>query len=275
MPEFGLLSKLTGNSRYYDASLRTYRAVIARRSSLDLLGTSIDVESGRWTDSAAAAPNPPVDSFYEYLWTGGTLLGDAQLLSWYRLLTGAIVRQQAVTSHGRLWFRQVDHQSGRTIGHGQSELASFYAGLLGKGGDMALGSAYYRSWTDALRQYRGVLPGEIDYRTLKATDPGNALRPEYANSAFDLWRLTGDAWYADTAYQWFSAMRTHQRVPGGYTVAADVTTPRMSLGDYTPGYWFAENLKYPWLIFSASPRFDYATGLLSTEGKVLRGLRQT
>ncbi|MCQ4046185.1 glycoside hydrolase family 47 protein [Streptantibioticus rubrisoli] len=272
--EFGLLSKLTGDRRYFDASLRAYQAVIAKRSSLDLLGTSIDAETGRWTDPDSTAPNPPVDSFYEYLWGGYALLGDARLRDWYRTLTRAILRHQSDTSTGHLWFRQVDPTTGAPIGTSQSELASFYAGLLGKGGDLRDGAAYYRSWTAALDRYP-VLPEGLDYRTLEATDKGNQLRPEYANSAFDLWRLTHDAFYKRTAYQYFTAMRDNLRVPGGYTIATDVTTRPMGRGDLLPAYWFAENYKYLYLMFSGTRRFDYRNGYLSTEGKVLRGLRRT
>ncbi|MEZ0088912.1 glycoside hydrolase family 47 protein [Streptacidiphilus sp. EB129] len=273
MMEFGLLSRLTGDPRYYDASLRAYRAVISRRSSLDLLGTTIHAETGRWVDVADNAPNPPVDSFYEYLWGGGALLGDRQLTDWYHLLTGAVLRRQSVTSGGHLWFHQVDFRTGRHTGAPQqSELASFFAGLLGKGGDLRHGAAYHRSWTAVLDRYP-TLPETVDFSTMTAVDRGSQLRPEYANSAFDLWRLTGGAVYKQTAYRWFEAMRTRQRVPGGYTVAGDVTVRGMRLGDLTPAYWFAENLKYLWLIFSRTSRFDYRSGLLSTEGKVLSGIR--
>lgn len=271
--EFGLLSRLTGDSRYYDAAMRAYRATMAKRSSLGLLGTSIDAETGRWTDTASVAPNPPVDSFYEYLWAGGELLHDTQLRSWYRELTAAILAHQADTSTGSLWFRQVDPDTGESLGTGQSELAAFYAGLLGKGGDLPHGAAYYRSWTAVLDRHP-VLPEGIDYTTLDVTDHGNQLRPEYANSSFDLWRITHDAYYKRTGYQYFAGLRDNLRVAGGYTIANDVTTSPMALGDLTPAYFFAENFKYLYLIFSNTPRFDYRTGLLSTEGKVVRGFRQ-
>ncbi|MEY9969101.1 hypothetical protein ABIA33_007188 [Streptacidiphilus sp. MAP12-16] len=270
--EFGLLSQLTGDDRYYDASMRAYRAVIARRSSLGLVGTTIHAETGRWIDGTSNAPNPPVDSFYEYLWGGGALLGDRQLTSWYHQLTDAVVRHQAMTLGGRLWFRAVDFRSGRpTGGTAQSELGSFYAGLLAKGGDLGRGASYHRTWTDVLQRYP-VLPETVDAGSLRALDRGSQLRPEYANAAFDLWRLTGDAAYKQSAYQYFDGMRAHQRVSGGYTVAGDVTVRGMRLGDLTPAYWFSENLKYLWLMFSRTPRFDYRNAVLSTEGKVLSGL---
>ncbi|MEZ0069451.1 hypothetical protein ABIA32_005495 [Streptacidiphilus sp. MAP12-20] len=272
--EFGLLSRLTGDYRYYDASLRAYRAVLARRSALGLLGTSVHVESGRWVGCADITPNAPVDSFYEYLWAGGSLVGDRQLSSWYRQLTDAILRRQAVVTGGRLWFRSVDFRTGKPSGRNRAgELGAFYAGLLAKGGDLRQGAALFDSWTAVLDRY-GVLPEVVDFTTLAAVDRSGQLRPEYANSAFDLWRVTGDERYKQCAYRYFTGMRSRQRVDGGYTVIRDVTAPVPAPEDLTPGYWFAENLKYLWLMFSATPRFDFGTGLLSTEGKVLAGLRQ-
>jgi Glycosyl hydrolase family 47. len=50
-----------------------------------------------------------------------------------------------------------------------------------------------------------------------------------------------------------------------------MTATPVRLGNLMPGYWLAENLKYLYLMFADSPRFDHRTGLLSTEGKILRG----
>lgn len=44
--------------------------------------------------------------------------------------------------------------------------------------------------------------------------------------------------------------------------------------DACPGYWWSEQMKYYWLIFSDCPRFDYRDNYLSTEGNVLNGLRR-
>jgi len=268
--EFGLLSRLTGDPKYLDAAKRAYRAVLDRRSSLGLLGTTIDVESGRWTDTASSAPNPPVDSFYEYLWAGGELLGDAELTSWYRQSTDAVVRYQLERPGGQAWFRKVDYASGAVLDRRQSELGSFWAGLLGKGGDPALGREYHRSWTAQLDRFP-VLPEVLDYSSGRVVSGRNDLRPEYANAAFDLWLVTGDEEFRQSGYRYFQGLRDRLRVPGGYTVAEDVTASPVRLGDLTPGYFFAENLKYLYLMFAAAPRFDYRSGLLSTEGKLLRG----
>lgn len=272
--EFGLLSQLTRDSRYFGAATRAYQAVLDRRSSLDLLGTTIDVETGKWVDGTSCVPNPPVDSFYEYLWAGAELFGDRDLARWYRLLTDAVLHRQAEQRAGHLWFRQVDHSSGRTVGRVQSELAAFYPGLLGKGGDLSTGKNYYLSWT-ALLDRHPLLPESFDFSSQEVLSPRNGLRPEYINSSFDLWRLSQDAFYKTTGYRCFQGMRDRLRVPGGYTIALDVTASPPRLGNLTPGYWFAEAPKYLYLMFARSPRFDYHTGLVSTEGKILRGALRT
>jgi mannosyl-oligosaccharide alpha-1,2-mannosidase len=270
--EFGTLSRLTGRPEYFDASKRAFAAVVKKRSSIDLLGTNINAETGEWTDAADVAPNPPVDSFYEYLWGGWALLADADCRDWYRLLTKAVLRRQAVRPGASLWFQQVDFRSGAALAQQrQSELAAFYAELLAQGGDLADGEAYYDSWTRVVERY-GLPPEEVDYVTLDATDAGYQLRPEYANSAFDLWLMTRAEKYRTTGYAHFQQMKQNCRVSGGYTIVTDVRTTPMTLGDLTPAYWFAENMKYLYLMFADSPRFDYGRNYLSTEGKILRGL---
>ena len=90
----------------------------------------------------------------------------------------------------------------------------FAYGLLAMGGDRAHGEAYYRSWSAVLDRYP-VLPEEIDYTTSAATQKGNQLRPEYANSSFNLFQLTGGQEWRDTAWKYFQGMK-NLRVDGGY-----------------------------------------------------------
>jgi mannosyl-oligosaccharide alpha-1,2-mannosidase len=84
---------------------------------------------------------------------------------------------------------------------------------------------------------------------------------------------TGKDRYRSRARAMWQRQRRYCKVTNGYTVVSDVTTSPMRLGDLTPGYWWSENMKYYYLLFSATPRFDYTSNYLSTEGNVLRGLR--
>ncbi|MEU1408145.1 glycoside hydrolase family 47 protein [Streptomyces sp. NPDC005728] len=267
--ELGWLSRLTGDQKYFDAAKKALKAPYDRRSSLDLVGTTLNVDTGAWTD-ATARVDPPVDSYFEYLWDAYQFFGDTEIRGWYQTLTSAVLQRLGETYDGRLWFRSVNMNSGALVSRGQSELTAFYAGLLAQGGNVSEGESYHSSWADALGRYR-LPPEAIDYTTLAATSNQYQLRPEYADSALFLWLLTGKEVYRDRAKWLWDAQKTHCKVANGYSVVSDMTTTPTTKGDLTPGYWYSENMKYFYLLWSGAPRFDYTTNYLTTEGNVLRG----
>ncbi|MER5911269.1 glycoside hydrolase family 47 protein [Streptomyces sp. NPDC001982] len=267
--ELGRLSQLTGDKRYFDAAKRALKAPYERRSALDLVGTTLDVDTGAWTDPTARL-DPPVDSYFEYLWDAYQFFGDTEILGWYRTLTSAVLRHLAETYNGRLWLRSADMRTGATVGRRQSELTAFYAGLLAQGGNLSEGESYHASWAAALGRFR-LPPEGLDYTTLSATSTAYQLRPEYLDSALFLWLLTGKEVYRDRAGWLWDAQKRHCKVANGYTVVTDMTTTPVTKGDLTPAYWFSENMKYFYLLWSGTPRFDYTTNYLTTEGNVLSG----
>jgi mannosyl-oligosaccharide alpha-1,2-mannosidase len=270
--EFGDLSRLTGDPKYLRASMKAYEAVMSQRSAIGLLGTDFDIEKVGFIGTDDVAPDEPVDSFYEYLWGGWAMLGVAQTRDWYRSLTDAILKYKSVRVDGRLWFQLVDYTTGAPQKDATvSELSSFYAELLAKGGDRAPGEAFFDSWTAVADRY-ALIPEEIDFRTMAVVDPKYWMRPEYANSAFDLWFLTHDEKYRRAAWAHFQALRANCRVPNGYTALLDVQTRPMTPADIFPAYAFSENFKYLYLMFADSSRFNGNNYYLNTEGKILRGL---
>jgi hypothetical protein len=275
--EFGTLSRLTGDRAYHRAAAKAMKAVIERRSDLDLLGTEINVESGEWVNDTATI-HPPVDSFYEYTWDAWDLFGDTEFRDLYERLTRAILKQEATTIDGHLWFAQVDKDDGKPVSAEQSELGSFYAGLLAQSGHRKLGDAYLASWASLLDRFP-VLPEGYDPSSGTATGKGNQLRPEYVDSCLNLWLVTGPGRaagekYRELAYDYYLRQKKHSRVPNGWTVINDVTASPVTHGDLTSGYWWSEQMKYWYLMFAETPRFDYRNNYLSTEGNVFRGLRR-
>jgi len=53
LAELGMLARLTGDERYFQVAKRAAQAVYERRSPLDLIATSIDIESGRWRSAVS------------------------------------------------------------------------------------------------------------------------------------------------------------------------------------------------------------------------------
>ncbi|MGI4733289.1 MAG: glycoside hydrolase family 47 protein [Janthinobacterium lividum] len=272
LPEWGTLSRLTGDPRYHDAARRAVIAVFERRSTLDLLAVKIDATTGRWLDRRATVGSY-ADSYYEYLWDAWQLLGNAECRRMYDTCTRAILAHQQVRYDGRLWIADVDFETGAIVSTRQDELAAFYGGLLAQGGARATGRAVTQAWIGVQDRF-GILPEEYDYATHEPTQRGNALRPELADAAFNLWLLDRDPRWRAVGRDHFLAMRRWNKAPLGYTDLADVTSDPKRQADHCPGYWWSEQMKYYYLLFSDTPRFDYARNYLTTEGNVLLGFRR-
>src|SRR6266704_1384985 len=73
--EFGTLSKLTHKPIFYDKAKRALVEIYNRRSSIGLVGTWINIETVKWTDTDSHISGA-IDSYYEYLLKCWILFGD-------------------------------------------------------------------------------------------------------------------------------------------------------------------------------------------------------
>ncbi len=270
--EFGTLSQATGEKRWHDAAKRAVVAGFEGGSKIGLVADTIDVETGAWA-SRRASIGPPTDSYFEYLWDGWQLFGDRDFKRMYDVHAKAILTYQSEHAHGHLWFRQVDFETGALLDRHQSELASFWAGQLAQGGAKRAGADYLASWA-AVQERFGVLPEGYDFGTETATRKTNDLRPEFVDSCLNLWLLDRNDHWRDLAATHYRNMKAASRAKYGYTVLTDVTVQPAAQGDFCPGYWWSEQMKYYWLLFSDTPRFDYRNNYLSTEGNVFVGFKR-
>jgi mannosyl-oligosaccharide alpha-1,2-mannosidase len=272
MSEWGTLSRLTGDSRYRDVARKAAVALFEKRSAIGLLAVQIDALTGEWRDRRATVGSY-ADSYYETLWDAWDLFGDAECKAMYHELTGAILRHQLVWTPSGAWIAEVDFKTGAIVNGEQDELSAFYGGLLAQGGAPATGAALVRSWV-AVQDRFGVLPEGYDYQKGEAFQLTNALRPELADAAFNLWLLDRDEQWRAVAATHFLAMKRWNKARYGYTDLADVTASPKRQADHCPGYWWSEQMKYYYLIFADCPRFDYRSNVLTTEGNVLKGMRR-
>src|SRR5436190_9296519 len=150
--EFGTLSRLVGDNKYYRAAKKASRAAFDRRSPLDLVGTTLNIETGAWVDPTASI-HPPVDSYFDYLFDGWDLFRDRDFKTWFDVLNRANIKHEAVwlrpegSPREHLWFARVNKDTGVLGSLRQVELTAFYAGLLGQAGELRLGDEYLSSWT--------------------------------------------------------------------------------------------------------------------------------
>jgi mannosyl-oligosaccharide alpha-1,2-mannosidase len=269
LPEWGTLSRLTGDRRYADAARRAMHALFERRSRLGLFAAEIDTETGQWRSNRATIGSG-VDSAYEYLWDSWQLLGDAEARRMYETCVAGVLKHQQAWVHGALWFAEVDFETGRQLSSNQDSLAALFGGLLGQGGAMREGAAYTQSWAGVLEQY-GILPEVYDFKARRAKKKANWLVPELADAAFNLWLLDPQDRWRQIIRAHYLNMKRWQKARYGYTQLSNVVTKRQA--DRCPGYWWSEQMKYYYLAFADTPRFDYRKNYLSTEGNVLLGLK--
>lgn len=272
LSEFGVLSQLTGDRKYFDMAKRAMRHALDRRSKIGLMAANIHATTGEFT-SRNASIDVYADSFYEYLWDAWELFGDADCKRWAVECVDAQLAHQAKRYDGRLWFPMVDFETGAVTGTAQSELAAYYAGLLGQVGRKAQGDDYLASFTH-LQATFGVIPESIDVTTAQPRRKATGLRPEYPDACLNLWLGDRDVRYRKLAAIHYREMKATSRAAFGYTALKDITTRPMTQGDNCPGYWWSEQMKYYYLLFSDTPRIDYGQLQLSTEANVLRGFRK-
>jgi mannosidase alpha-like ER degradation enhancer 2 len=267
--EFGMLGKLTGKPEYYAAAKRALVETYNRRSAIGLVGSQIDVETGAWKNPSSHIGGG-IDSYYEYLYKCWRLFGDADCKRMWDDSIGPVNRHLADTVRdGELWYGRADMTTGaRTITR-YGALDAFMPALLALGGDVDRARRLQASGMTMWRAH-GIEPDAYDYASgevLRATYP---LRPEIVESAYYLWRLTGDAQYRAMGREMFDDFVRWCRTDDGYAALKDVRTKERD--DAMESFLFAETFKYYWLLFAPREAFDFDKATFNTEAHPFRAV---
>ncbi|KAK6148435.1 hypothetical protein DH2020_019347 [Rehmannia glutinosa] len=277
--EMGALSHLTGDPRFESAALRALRKLWSMRSSLNLLGTTLDVETGEWIEYSSGI-GAGVDSFYEYLLKAHLLFGREEF---WRMFQSAYVAVQKYFRHGP-WYHEADMMTGRATYWQLTSLQAFWPGLQVLVGDIAAANSSHREFFYVWQKF-GVLPERylLDHQMLHPTEKYYPLRPEFAESTFYLYQATKgveaafpkglllvqvsalsnsvqifsvvdvlqkNPWYLEVGESIVDSLNLHTRVEGGFASVRDVTT--MELEDHQHSFFLAETCKYLYLLFDDS-----------------------
>jgi len=266
LPEFGTLSKLTGDPVYYDAAKRAMTELWRRRSSLDLVGLGINVETGDWTDSTSTISGG-IDSFDEYLLKSWLLFGDRECLEMWQKSIVAINKYLADDTRLGLWYGQADMRTGARATHEYGALDAFFPAVLALGGDLPRAEALQRSSFQMWTLY-GIEPDTLDYIRLATPSAGYPLRPEIIESTYYLHRLTGDPIYLHMGQDYFDSLVRWCRTPVAYAALTDVRTKQQK--DEMESFFFAETLKYLYLLYAPRDTVDWQKFVFNTEAHPLK-----
>ena len=267
--EFGYLSILSGNATFHRVALRALEALWARRSSVGLLGNTLDYSTGRWTNENAGI-GAGVDSFYEYLLKSQVVFGASSSVAAMWEEAYAAARKHLKYGH---WYVQSHMRTGRMVHHQFESLQAFWPALQVLAGDVGEAvqthDAFFGLWNQFgflpesyLLASRTVHPSMkycecsngarsdfvcpfLTLRPLLGADP---LRPELAESTYALYRATRDPYYLRQGETMLQSLNGAPRVPGGFASVKDVKNPRL-LEDRMASFFLAETCKYLYLLF--------------------------
>lgn len=260
--ELGILSYYTGDPKYYAAGKRATLAVHERRSKLGLVGSDINVRTGEWTNRTAHIC-AGVDSYYEYLYKAYQLFGDTTIGRVWRESIAAINTYLPEEKDGLLWYGRSDMDTGERTGRVITLYDAFMPALLVLSGDTARAERLQRTW-DVVWKEHGLEPTAYDYGTRTVRHGAYELNPEIIESAYYLHHFTGKPVYRDMAVGYWNDIKQHCRTDVAFTSVADVRT--MEQKDYMPTFFFAETLKYLYLVFSeGNGAFSLSEHVFNTE----------
>jgi ER degradation enhancer, mannosidase alpha-like 2 len=264
--EFGTLSKLTGKPLYYDKAKHALVEIYKRRSPIGLVGLGIDVTTGKWTDETSFIGGG-IDSYYEYLLKSWLLFGDKECEKMWKSSVEAVNKYVADETPGGLWYGEVNMNTGARIGTEFGALDAFFPGTLTLAGEIdrakRLEESCYRMWTTF-----GLEPQETDYSKMKVAADGYPLQPEIIESAYYLYRFTGDPRYLEMGRTFFDSLLKYCRNDIAYAAVSNVETKAKD--DIMQSYFLAETLKYLYLLFAPGEALDLTKFVFNTEAHPLR-----
>ena len=259
--EFGTLSKLTGKPVFYDKAKRALVETFKRRSPLGLVGESINVETGAWTNTDSHISGG-IDSYYEYLWKCWLLFGDKDCRDMWNASIPAINKYLADEVRGELWYGHADMQTGRRTKTQYGALDAFFPGVLAFSGDLErarrLQASSFKMWN-----LSGIEPETLDYKTMQVVARSYHLRPEIIESTYYLYHYTGDPEYRRMGEKMFDDFVKYCRAEAGYAALADVISKQQL--DEMQSFVLAETFKYFYLLFAPPETLQFDKVIFNTE----------
>jgi mannosidase alpha-like ER degradation enhancer 2 len=166
-----------------------------------------------------------------------------------------------------LWYGHADMYTGNRTASRYGALDAFFSGTLALTNDLeraaALQSSNYKMW-----MLNDIEPEVMNYRTMKVDYGTYALRPENFEGAYYLYQYTNDGRYLEMGKNMFNNLVKFCRTDDAYAALKDVRTKEKQ--DSMESFFFAETLKYAYLLFDDSGKLDFHKVIFNTEAHPYR-----
>jgi len=259
--EYGTLSKHTGNPVYYETAMKAMTALFELRSPLNLTAEGINIETGKVTNPASHISGC-IDSYLEYMLKGSILFNDEQLLKMWNVTSEAVNKYLTDETPEGLWYGHADMYTGKRTATSYGALDAFFAGTLAMNNDLKraaeLQKSNFRMW-----QQNDIEPEVINYTTMKVENGSYILRPENFESVYYLYQYTKDEQYLEMGKTMFESLVKCCRTDDAYASLKDVRTKEKA--DSMESFFFAETLKYAYLLFAEQDKLNFHKVIFNTE----------
>ena len=260
--EYGMLSKLTGKPIYYEKAKRAMIELHKRRSPVGLLGSEINIETGQWTSTTATIQGG-TDSFYEYVEKAAILFNDKECAQmWAESITAINKYLADQTTPAGLWYGESEMQTGARSETTYGALDAFFPAVLVLAGDVSR-AAQLQDSGYAMWNFAGVEPERFDYAKMQIASPGYPLRPEIVESTYYLYHATHDPKYLAMGQTYLNSLMKYCRTKEAFAALADVRSKQKT--DAMESFFFAETLKYLYLLFAPESTLNFDAVIFNTE----------
>ncbi|XP_061543664.1 ER degradation-enhancing alpha-mannosidase-like protein 1 [Phycodurus eques] len=273
--EFGILSRLTGDSTFESVARQAVRALWKlRNSETGLLGNIVNIQTGHWVGKQSGL-GAGMDSFYEYLLKSYILFGEkedyAMFQAAYESIQNHLRRGRESCNEGEgdpPIYVNVNMMSGEIMNTWIDSLQAFFPGLQVLNGDVenaiCLHAFYYAIW-----KRFGALPERYNWQRRAPDVLFYPLRPELVESTYLLYQATKNPFYLHVGMDILQSLEKNTKVRCGYATLHHVV--HKSKEDRMESFFLSETCKYLYLLFDEdNPLHKLGNKyIFTTEGHVM------
>ncbi|XP_035890711.1 endoplasmic reticulum mannosyl-oligosaccharide 1,2-alpha-mannosidase isoform X1 [Anopheles stephensi] len=269
--EFRDLSRSSENPIFEKVASRVNLKIHELDKNEGLVPIFINANTGQFRNFATISLGARADSYYEYLlkqWLQTGKKADDYLIEDYQQSIRGVLNQLVRTTPNEKHVYVGELLNGKDFKPKMDHLTCYLPGTLLLGYKNGMPKTHLRLATDLLetcyqtymKQPTQLAP-EISYFNVngesetdiyvKTNDAHNLLRPEFIESLYYFYAITGNRTYQDMGWTIFEAFNRYTKVKNGYTSIGNVKNPLNTRPrDMMESFWLGETLKYFYLLFS-------------------------
>ncbi|CAH2985583.1 unnamed protein product [Chilo suppressalis] len=267
--EFRELSRASGNPAFEDAATTVSEKIHQLPKKHGLVPIFINPNTGHFLPHATITLGARGDSYYEYLlkqWlqTGKTV--NYFLDDYMTAIEGVREFLAKRSSPNKYLFIGELSAGSESFNPKMDHLTCFLPGTLALGHANGLPDWHMTMAEELLytcyltyAAHPSFLAPEITHFNLASTtddmytktaDAHSLLRPEFVESLWYMYQLTGNTTFQDWGWQIYQSIEKHAKVPNGYTSLNNVKSEKPLQRDMMETFFLSETLKYLYLLFS-------------------------